>query len=241
MWIDSGLHASEVATAQHAIRLAHPGRNGRDPEMQAIRDNVILVLRRRSIPTASTWWPNGDRRTLGTPYQDSPDAVAGTRNMSATTTTATSYMQAQEETRIVNRGPLYRDWLPQIMHNEHQGTWPAADVRAALPRSVQPEHRPPDHAGHRSGRRRDALSLRARTEGRHRVAPTSSTWYNGSVRTASYFHNIIGILTETGHASATPFTYSSAGFSRELSNGTPTLEPPVDGISEPVEGRDSCT
>ena len=36
-----------------------------------------------------------------------------------------------------------------------------------------------------------------------------SVWYNGSVRTASYFHNMIGILTETGHASATPFTYNS--------------------------------
>ena len=44
-----------------------------------------------------------------------------------------------------------------------------------------------------------------------------SIWYNGSVRTTSYFHNIIGILTETGHASATPYTYDPADFPQTLS------------------------
>ncbi|HEX2311725.1 MAG TPA: hypothetical protein VHH91_13530, partial [Vicinamibacterales bacterium] len=54
-----------------------------------------------------------------------------------------------------------------------------------------------------------------------------SIWYNGSVRTTSYFHNIIGILSETGHASPTPHTYDPADFPRTLSNGVPTLVPSV--------------
>ena len=38
------------------------------------------------------------------------------------------------------------------------------------------------------------------------------TWWNGGMRTAPYFHNMIGILTETAHASATPATERSAAF-----------------------------
>ena len=38
---------------------------------------------------------------------------------------------------------------------------------------------------------------------------------------------MIGILTETGHPSATPFTYSAADFPATLSNGVPSLTPTV--------------
>ena len=49
VWIDNGLHASEVATAQHAFLLAHRVATDESAEMRAIRDNVILVL----LPTVN--------------------------------------------------------------------------------------------------------------------------------------------------------------------------------------------
>src|SRR6266851_10103651 len=42
VWIDSGLHASEVATAQHAAELAFRMITSESPETQIIRKNVIL-------------------------------------------------------------------------------------------------------------------------------------------------------------------------------------------------------
>jgi hypothetical protein len=52
-----------------------------------------------------------------------------------------------------------------------------------------------------------------------------SAWYNGSIRTTAYFHNMIGILTETWHPSATPWTYDASKFAKEFSNGVSTSEP----------------
>src|SRR5262249_32494751 len=70
------------------------------------------------------------------------------------------------------------------------------------------------------------------------------TWWNGGMRTAPYFHNMIGILTETSHASATPATYDPATFPREFVNGVPTLEPttyyPTPYLGGEWHLRDSC-
>jgi hypothetical protein len=38
-----------------------------------------------------------------------------------------------------------------------------------------------------------------------------STWWNGGLRTVAYFHNMIGILTETSHTSATPGSNDPGG------------------------------
>ena len=148
------------------------------------------------------------------------------------------YMQTQEETRIVNR-LLYRDWLPQIMYNQHQGTWPPRMFVPPFPDPFNPNIDPQimrgiDLVG-------GAMLYRFERERKDGIVSRYefSTWYNGSVRTASYFHNIIGILTETGHASATPFTYSSADFPAGVVERHPDARA-VDGISEPVEGRDAA-
>ena len=71
VWIDSGLHASEVATAQHAIRLAHHVATDESPEMQAVRDNVLLVLAPCINPDGMNMVVDWYRRTLRTPHQDS--------------------------------------------------------------------------------------------------------------------------------------------------------------------------
>src|SRR5207247_317542 len=44
VWIDNGLHASEVASTQHSMLLAWRVATDEHAEMRAIRDNVILVL-----------------------------------------------------------------------------------------------------------------------------------------------------------------------------------------------------
>ena len=112
VWIDSGLHASEVATAQHAMRLAYHVATDESPEMQAVRDNVILVLAPCINPDGMNMVVDWYRRTLHTPYQDSPmpwlyQKYVGHDN------NRDGYMQTQKETQVVNR-VLFREWLPQI-------------------------------------------------------------------------------------------------------------------------------
>jgi Zinc carboxypeptidase len=183
VWIDNGLHASEVATAQHSLLLGWRVATEESAEMQAIRDNVILVL----LPTinpdgldlVTAWY----RRTLGTPYQDSPmpwlyQKYVGHDN------NRDFYMQTQEETRVVNR-LLYREWLPQILYNQHQGTWPPRMFVPPFPDPFNPNIDPQilrgiDLVG-------GAMLYRFEREQKDGIVSRYefSTWYNGSVRTAS--------------------------------------------------------
>ena len=64
------------------------------------------------------------------------------------------------------------------------------------------------------------------------------------MRTAPYFHNMVGILTETAHASPTPVDLDPALFPRRFANGRSTSEPTSD-YPRPYRGghwtmRDSC-
>jgi hypothetical protein len=59
---------------------------------------------------------------------------------------------------------------------------------------------------------------------------TFTMWWNGGMRTAPYFHNQIGILSEVGHASATPADHDPADFPATFGAGSgaiPTLEPTI--------------
>ena len=223
VWIDNGLHASEVATAQHSMLLAYRVATDESPEMRQIRDNVILVLLPAINPDGLDMVAHWYRRNLGTPYQDSPlpwlyQKYVGHDN------NRDFYMQTQQETRVLSR-LLYRDWLPEVTYNQHQGTWPPRIFVPPFPDPFNPNIDPLvmrgiDLVG-------GAMLHRFEREGKDGVISRYefSTWYDGSIRTTAYFHNMVGILTETGHASATPFTYDPADFPKALDNGVSTLQP----------------
>ena len=67
--IDGGLHATEVASAQHAIQLAYNLVTATDPETTAILDNVILVLWFSINPDGQNQVVEWYRANLGTPYE----------------------------------------------------------------------------------------------------------------------------------------------------------------------------
>ncbi len=224
VWIDNGLHASEVATAQHAFVLAHRVATDDSAEIQEIRDNVILVLLPTVNPDGMNLVVDWYRKNLKTPSQDSPmpwlyqKYIGHDNNRDA-------YMQTQEETRVVNT-LLYKEWLPQVMYNQHQAGWPP-------PRMFVPPFPDPFNPNIDSQviRGIDLVggAMLDRFERERKPGVVSryqfSTWFNGSLRTAAYFHNMIGILTETWHPSATPFTYDLKRFPREFDNGVPVTTP----------------
>src|SRR5689334_14818749 len=216
VWIDFGLHSIEVAHAQTAPLLLYKAVADESAEMQFIRDNVILLLVANMNPDGTTMVANWYREHLGKPWESRLPELW--HKYVGHDDNRDWYMMNQIETRNSAR-QLYTEWFPQIVYNQHQtGPFPS---RILVPRL--------DEEGKRGAVSRIGFD----------------TWWNGGMRTAPYFHNIVGILTETSHASATPASYDPKTFPRFFPGTTvPTLEPTTFYPSPYLGGdwhlRDSC-
>ena len=197
VWIDGGLHATEVLGAAQLIELTYRLNSATDAETMRILDDAIVLLTNVNpdgMELVSNWYmrePDERRRsTAGLPrlYQK---YIGHDNNRDF-------YMMNQPETENANR-VMYREWYPAIMYNHHQ-TGPAGAVLFAPPfRDPFNYHFDPliplgiDMVG-------AAIHGRLAAEGKPgavmRSAASYSTWFNGGIRTTSYFHNQIGILTE---------------------------------------------
>jgi hypothetical protein len=197
VWIDGGLHATEVLGAQQLIETIYRLNAKTDPEtMRILNDDVILctLVNPDGMELVSNWYmrePDERRRsTSGLPrlYQK---YIGHDNNRDF-------YMMNQPESENANR-VMYREWFPAIMYNHHQ-TGPAGAVLFAPPfRDPFNYNFDPlvvlgiDMVG-------SAIHTRLAAEGKPgavmRTGAPYSTWFNGGIRTTSYFHNQIGILTE---------------------------------------------
>ncbi len=198
VWIDGGLHASEVLGAQQLIEMVYQMASRNDPETLRILNDVILLLvcpNPDGMELVSNWYMRekepSKRSTRGLPrlYQK---YIGHDNNRDF-------YMITQPETEAVSR-ILYREWFPQIVYNQHQ-TGPSGCVLFAPPfRDPFNYYFDPlvplgiELVG-------AAMHNRFVAEGKPgatmREGAGYSTWWNGGLRTATYFHNMIGILTET--------------------------------------------
>ncbi len=116
-------------------------------------------------------------------------------------------MNNMPETEAVSE-ILYNRWYPQIVLNHHQTSPPWA--RIYLPPFSDPVN-PRIHPGVTTGVNivGSAMANRFAMEKKPGVISgiVFSMWWNGGMRTVPYYHNQVGILTETGHATPTPRYY----------------------------------
>ncbi|MEV1334000.1 M14 metallopeptidase family protein [Micromonospora costi] len=225
-WVDFGIHSTEVAGHQTAPQFAYDLVTSETPEARAIRDNVITLLVPNVNPDGGTKVAEWYRKNLGGPYQDAgyPELYqkyAGHDN------NRDWYMFNLQETQNVGR-QLFHEWIPQVMHNVHQtAVFPA---RISIPPYEDPLN-PNIHPQVVRGVNLvgDAMGQRLEREDKGGALARQSydIWWNGGARTAPYYHNQIGILTETAHASATPRYYDPATFPKTFADGTSTSEPSV--------------
>ncbi len=197
VWIDGGLHATEVVGAQQLLELVYRMTSADDAETRRILDDVILLVvpaNPDGMDLVSDWYMRSpvpeERTTRGLPvlYQK----YAGHDN------NRDQYMVNLVETENMNR-VMYREWFPQIVYNHHQ-SGPAGTVLFAPPYRDPPNQNLDPLVITGIEQVGTAMHQRFVQEGKGgstmRSGASYSTWWNGGQRTTPYFHNMIGLLTE---------------------------------------------
>ena len=211
--IDGGLHATEVAHAQHTIQLAYDLVTGDDdPETRAILDNVILMLWPSINPDGQTMIAEWYRSNLGTPYEVAPAPFLYQKYIGHDNN-RDGYMINQIESRMATR--VAREWEPQILYNHHQSS--PFPTRIWIPPFAEPIS---PHVHPLMWRTVNLIGMsmaQALEERGQRGAMHMGTgfdnWYPGFMDHANNFHNVASFLTETGlYRYATPGFYTLQDF-----------------------------
>src|SRR4051794_24861712 len=197
VWIDGGLHASESVGSQQLMEWVYQMNSRTDEEtMRFLNDVIVLCV--QANPDGQELiadWYMREKDPLKRSMNSLPRLYA---KYIGHDDNRDFYMSNMKETTNMNR-QLFIEWFPQIMYNHHQ-TGPAGAV------IFMPPFRDPfnynfdplvplgvEMVG-------TAMHTRLVAEGKGGSAMRSgssySTWWNGGLRTVSYFHNMIGILTE---------------------------------------------
>src|SRR2546426_10464121 len=190
VWIDGGLHATEVLGAQQLIENVYQLVGRTDSEtMRFLNDVIVLncLVNPDGMELVSDWYMQ-ERE----PTRRSTARIPRLYNKYAGhDDNRDFYMTALSETDAINK-VLFRDWFPQIVYNHHQ-TGPAGAVM------FSPPFRDPfnyfldpmvitllDEVG-------AAMHSRFAMEGKPGVTSRSgaaySTWWNGGARTSPPFHH----------------------------------------------------
>ena len=198
VWIDGGLHSTETLGIHQLIETAWNLASRKDAETIKILENTIILMTHANPDgheLVSDWYmreKTPEKRSL----QNLPrlyEKYAGHDN------NRDFFMMNLKETQNISN-QLFLEWLPQIMYNHHQ-RGPEGSVVAGAP------YRDPfnyvfdpilmsslDALG-------AAMNNRLNTENKpgytQKNGSVFSTWYNGGLRTITYFHNMVGLLTET--------------------------------------------
>src|SRR4051812_35507455 len=196
VWIDGGLHATEVVGAHQLIETTYQLISRSDEEtMRILRDVIVIAVHANpdGMQMVSKCYMQAQdplqRRTCSPRLYNKYAGHDDNRDL---------YMSNLKESQNMNK-LMYWEWLPQIMYNHHQ-SGPAGTV------IFSPPFRDPfnynfdpmivtglDMVG-------AAMHHRFLQEGKPgftmRSGSSYSTWWNGGLRTTAYFQNIIGLLTE---------------------------------------------
>lgn len=198
VWIDGGLHSTETLGIHQLIETAWNLVSRKDAETLRILDNTIILMTHANPDgheLVSNWYmreKTPEKRSL----EHLPrlyEKYAGHDN------NRDFFMMNLKETQNMSR-QLFVEWLPQIMYNHHQ-RGPEGSVVAGAP------YRDPfnyvfdpilmtslDAVGAAMNNRLNSENKPGYTQ---KYGSVFSTWYNGGLRTTTYFHNMIGLLTET--------------------------------------------
>lgn len=227
VWIDSGLHATEVAPVQQAPHLAYKLISDESEEFKRFRDKAIVmqipVINPDGLDTVAHWYQSN----VGTPYE-AANLTKLYQKYSGHDNNRDWFMLNLEETRHVTK-LMFQDWFPQIVYNQHQS--PPFPARIFVPPYSEPLN-PNIPAAVMEGIHQIGATMKERFARENKPGVLSywgfDGWWNGGLRSVPAFHNMHGILTETaGFSYATPHDYQASELPERFPNWIPTKVPSI--------------
>ena len=197
VWIDGGLHATETVGSQQLIEHVYQMVSRTDPEtLRFLNDTIELCVQANpdGQELVATWYmreTDPKKRKLDYLPRLFQHYIGHDNNRDF-------YMSNMPETTNMNR-QMFLEWFPQIVYNHHQ-TGPTGAV------IFMPPFRDPFNYNFDpliplgieavGATMHERLVAEGKGGSAQRTGADYSAWWNGGLRTISYFHNMIGILTE---------------------------------------------
>ena len=193
--IACSIHSTEIVGSQMSMNLAYELAGATDAETKEILDNTILLLFPSSNPDGVDIVANWYRKTLGTKSEGtSPPELyhhyAGHDN------NRDWFMLNLKETQAITK-LFWQEWFPQLVYDVHQQGQNAS--RLIIPPFFDPPNPRVSPAILREvGLIGYKMAADLQAKGVEGVATNSTydTWWHGGFRSAPYYHNSIGILSE---------------------------------------------
>ncbi len=197
VWIDGGLHATEVLGAQQLGEMVYQMASRNDAETLRFLDDCIMLFVHANPDgqeLVSDWYmrnPVPEKRTTANLPRLYQKYIGHDNNREFFTST-------QAETRNLSR-VLYFDWFPQILYNHHQ-TGPAGTIVYSPP--LRDPYNPNLDPMLILGLQSVGAAMHTRLAAENKPGATMRTggpydgWWNGGIRNTATFHNIIAMLTE---------------------------------------------
>jgi hypothetical protein len=214
--IDGGLHATEVAGPQHTLQLAYDLVSGADPKLQAMLDDVVVILWPTINPDGQNIVANWYRQHVGTPFEVAPlpelyQKYIGHDN------NRDGYMLNMIETREIYR--TWREWEPQIIYVHHQSSpFPTRIWLPPFAEPIAPEVPPLMSRMVNTIGMAIAQGLEEHGQpGATHMGTGFDAWYPGYIDYLPMLQNINSFWTETAlYRYATPHYYTMNDFPRDM-------------------------
>jgi hypothetical protein len=197
--ISCSIHSTEIVASQMSTQLAYNLAMANDQDTLAILNNTILILIPSPNPDGVDIVANWYRKTLGTASEgrEPPELY---HHYAGHDDNRDWFMLNLKETKAVTR-LFWKEWFPEIVYDIHQQG--SNGSRFFVPPFYDPPNphiaplllRQVGLIGHKMAADVTAAGFRGVL-----TNALYDTWWHGGFRTAPYFHNSVGILTEAASA-----------------------------------------
>src|SRR2546422_1706760 len=197
--ISCSIHSTEIVASQMSTQLAYNLATANDADTLSILRNTILILIPSPNPDGVDIVANWYRKTLGTANEgrEPPELY---HHYAGHDDNRDWFMLDLKETRAVTR-LFWKEWFPEIVYDIHQQG--SNGSRFFVPPFYDPPNphiaplllRQVGLIGHKMAADVTAAGFKGIL-----TNALYDTWWHGGFRTAPYFHNSIGILTEASSA-----------------------------------------
>ncbi len=217
--ISCSIHSTEIVASQMSMQLAYELATAQDAGTREILQNTILLLIPSPNPDGVDIVANWYRKNLGSPYEgkEPPELY---HHYAGHDDNRDWFMLNLKETQTITR-LLWQEWFPEIVYDIHQQG--ANGSRLFIPPFYDPPNphiaplllRQVGLIGHKV-----AADLQAAGFKGVLTNALYDTWWHGGFRTAPYFHNSIGILSEAASVKLmTPTNVTREQLSRSNTRG----------------------